>query len=100
MIQKAKNPARNSSGPPGIPATDEHPQPNGASLLPKLVKVITRPGIDRAKLFESATGRTVYAYSVYAEDTSKLVREDVHGNKSVGRLVNGRFRVHRVLSKV
>ncbi len=99
MSQKAKTPARKSSDPPGIPATDEHPQPTAASLLPKLVRVITRPGIDRAKLFESATGRPVYAYSVYAEDTSKLVREDVHGNQSVGRLVNGRFRVHRALSK-
>jgi hypothetical protein len=98
--KKVKKAARQSNDAPAIPTTGKNQQPTAASILPKLVKVLTRPGIDRAKLFLSATGRPVFAYSVYAEDTSKLVREDIHGNRTVGRFVKGRFRANAVRSKV
>jgi hypothetical protein len=38
---------------------DEHQQPTALLYLPKLVRVITRHGIYRTKLFESATGRPI-----------------------------------------
>lgn len=48
--------------------------------------------INRAAFFRSATGKPVYAYSIYLKDPTKIVREDQAGRKTVGRLVGGRFR--------
>lgn len=71
---------------------DVSPQENASSLFAKLAKVIAKPGTSRSQVFRSGSGRRVYAYSVFAADPSKLVREDAKGTKTVGRLVNGRFR--------
>jgi hypothetical protein len=62
------------------------------SILARLGKAISKPGIDRASIFRSESGKKVYAYYISSEDPSKIVREDVSGNKTVGRMVAGRFR--------
>jgi hypothetical protein len=61
-------------------------------VLARVGKVMNRPGTDRTRIFRSASGKTVYAYSIDSKDTTKLVREDAAGQRTVGRLVSGRFR--------
>jgi hypothetical protein len=61
-------------------------------VVARVGKVMNRPGTDRTRIFRSASGKTVYAYSIDSMDTTKLVREDVAGRRTVGRLVSGRFR--------
>ncbi len=63
-----------------------------SAIFAQLGKAMAKPGVDRARIFESASGKRVYAYSVFVEDPTKLVREDASGRKTVGRLVGGRFR--------
>lgn len=74
------------------PKKDARPQELAPSMLPKLGKAINKPGIDRDKIFRGASGKVVYAYSSHPQDPTLFVREDVSGNRTVGRLVNGRFR--------
>jgi hypothetical protein len=64
-------------------------------ILARLAKAISKPGIDRAHIFRSESGKPVYAYFVSSEDPSKIVREDVLGRRTVGRLAGGRFRAVR-----
>lgn len=45
----------------------------------------------RKRFWRSAEGPRVYAYSVYPQDTSLIVREDSNGKKQLGKLVKGRF---------
>jgi len=61
-------------------------------VVARVGKVMNRPGTDRTRIFRSASGKTVYAYSIDSKDTTKLVREDAAGRQTVGRLVSGRFR--------
>jgi len=63
-----------------------------SALVAGLVRATRKPGTSRERVFNSSVGKRVFAYSVYAGDTTKIVREDASGNRSVGRLVNGRFR--------
>jgi hypothetical protein len=63
-----------------------------SALVAGLVKATRKPGTSRERIFNSSVGKRVFAYSVYAGDTTKIVREDASGKRSVGRLVNGRFR--------
>ena len=63
-----------------------------STLVAGLVRATRKPGTSRERIFNSSAGKRVFAYSVYAGDTTKIVREDASGNRSVGRLVNGRFR--------
>lgn len=62
------------------------------AMLPKLGRALNKPGIDRDKIFRGASGQVVYAYSAHPQDPNLFVREDVSGNRTIGRLVNGRFR--------
>ncbi len=62
-----------------------------SDVLARLAKAISKPGVSRASIFRSSSGKRVYAYSVYSKDPSKLVREDVSGRQTVGHFVNGRF---------
>ena len=64
-------------------------------MMARMVTAILKPGFDRRSIFRSSKGKRVYAYSVYPSDLTKFVREDEHGVKTVGRLVNGRFQVLR-----
>ncbi len=61
------------------------------SLLTGIARATRKPGIKRADVFRRGSGRKIYAYSVMPSDTSKIVREDAAGAKTVGKLVNGRF---------
>lgn len=68
------------------------PQEKTSALIAKIGQVASKPGASRTSVFRSSIGKRVYAYSVYPKDTTRIVREDATGNRSVGRLVNGRFR--------
>jgi hypothetical protein len=61
-------------------------------VVARVVRVTNKPGTDRNRIFRSNSGKTVYAYSIDSRDTSKVVREDVSGQRTVGRLVSGKFR--------
>ncbi|MEI9815104.1 MAG: hypothetical protein WDO18_21745 [Acidobacteriota bacterium] len=70
-----------------ISATGKAPE-----VLKKIMKLVAKPGIDRDSVFQTNLHQPVYAYSVFVEDPTKLVREDVSGTKVVGRVVGGHFR--------
>ncbi len=63
-----------------------------ADVLARVGKVMSKPGANRKRVFRSASGKSVYAYSVDPKDTTKVVRENAAGQRTVGRLVSGRFR--------
>jgi len=73
------------------------PKERVSGILAKVAKVMTKPGADRTRVFQSASGKPVYAYFIYSKDPTKVVREDVSGRRTVGRLVNGRFRLARAV---
>ena len=62
-------------------------------LIDNMMKAALKPGFRRDTVFRPK--RRVYAYSVCPEDVSKIVREDANGKKTLGRLVQGRFRPSR-----
>jgi hypothetical protein len=62
-------------------------------LIDNMMKAALKPGFRRDTVFRPE--KRVYAYSVYPEDISKIVREDANGKKTLGRLVQGRFRPSR-----
>jgi hypothetical protein len=68
-------------------------RPSG--IIARVAKAMSKPGIDRARVFQSVTGKPVYAYSILANDPTKLVREDASGKKTIGKVVGGRFRPTR-----
>ena len=61
-------------------------------VVAQVVRVMSRPGTDRKRIFRSTSGKAVYAYSIDSKDTSKVVREDASGQRTVGRVVSGKFR--------
>jgi len=70
-----------------VPAKEQ-----ASKLIADLAKAIGKRGTSRDPIFRSKIGKPVFACSIYPKDTSKIVREDANGNKTVGRLMNGRFR--------
>jgi hypothetical protein len=62
-------------------------------LIDNMMKAALKPGFRRDTVFRPE--KRVYAYSVCPEDVSKIVREDANGKKTLGRLVQGRFRPSR-----
>ena len=72
---------------PAVPSNEKAPV-----VVARVVRVLNRPGTDRKLIFRSTSGKKVYAYSIDLRDTSKVVREDVSGQRTVGRLVSGKFR--------
>ncbi len=73
------------------PRKDSKPQELASPMLVKLGRAINKPGTSREKIFHGASGQVVYAYSAHPQDPALFVREDADGNRTVGRLVNGRF---------
>lgn len=61
----------------------------GGTLLMQTERALRQPGVARGSVF---TVSGVSSYSAYARDPSMIVRESRDGTKTVGRLVNGRFR--------
>jgi hypothetical protein len=68
------------------------PGEQASGVLARVAKVMNKPGANRAGIFKSVSGRPVFAYFVYAKDPTKVVREDVTGRQTVGKIVGGRFR--------
>jgi len=68
------------------------PKERASGILARMAKAIAKPGADRTRVFQSASGKPVYAYSIYSKDTTKVIREDASGHQTVGRFVSGRFR--------
>jgi hypothetical protein len=64
-------------------------------LLPRLAKALSKPGITREAVFGKSSGRAVFAYSMDPSNPEQLVREDAQGKRTVGRMLNGRFRPTR-----
>jgi len=73
------------------------PEESAGELVVKAAKALGKPGIDRTVVFGRPSthrrAKTVYAYSVYAADPTKFVRESVDGTQKVGTIVNGKFKV-------
>src|SRR5437868_5880009 len=53
------------------------PKERASGVLARVAKVMTTPGTDRTRLFQSTSVKPVYAYSIYSKDPTKVVREDV-----------------------
>jgi hypothetical protein len=68
------------------------PKEKASGVLARVGKVMSKPGTNRKRVFRSASGKPVYAYSIDPKDTSKVVREDAIGRRIVGQVVSGRFR--------
>jgi len=61
-------------------------------LLNRAAKAFAKPGFDRRVIFGSGRNSKVFAYSVYPDDPSKIIREAADSTRMIGRLVGGRFR--------
>jgi hypothetical protein len=66
------------------------PEDGAAVLVNKAWKALKKPGISKQAVFRNASSG-VFAYSVYPQDTTKVVREAADGTRTIGRLVGGRF---------
>jgi hypothetical protein len=64
-------------------------------LLNKAARAFAKPGFDRQVIFGSGRNGKVFAYSVFPDDPSKIIREAADGTRTIGRLVGGRFRPSR-----
>jgi len=61
-----------------------------ATLVPKVAKALSRPGIASEVVFKGRT-HNVYSYSVDTSDTSRVIRVGANGRRTVGRLVGDKF---------
>jgi hypothetical protein len=68
------------------------PKERASGLLASVAKVMSKPGADRTRLFQSTGSKPVYAYFIYSKDPTKVVREDASGRQTIGRFVSRRFR--------
>ena len=66
-------------------------------LLNREAKAFAKPGFDRRVIFGSGRNGKVFAYSVYPDDPSKIIRETADGTRTIGRLVHGRFRASKAI---
>lgn len=58
-----------------------------AALLPRFVKAISTPGLNRDAIFKGRSNKGVYAYSLDPKNPDLLIREDASGKKTTGKLV-------------
>lgn len=73
-------------GSPLVPPVSER----AATLLPKVARALSRPGISKDVVFKGRT-HNVYSYSVDTTNTEHVVRVSEDGRRTVGRLVGTRF---------
>lgn len=66
---------------------------SSGKLISSLWKMSQKRGIKRDTIFRKNAPRKIYAYYVLSSDPSKMVREDAKGEKLIGRVTNGKFRV-------
>ena len=71
------------------------PEDSTTVLVKKAARALNRPGIARSDVFRGPDAAKVFAYSVYPQDPTQVIREAADGTKVVGRLVDGRFRASR-----
>jgi hypothetical protein len=72
-------------------AASTKPSEEARRLVGETAKALGRPGIKKSAVFKGG-GAEVFAYSVDPEDPRRIVRRSGAGKKTVGRLVDGRFR--------
>lgn len=77
---------------PGGGANSAPKDQSAKNLLPQLGKAMSKAGIKREAVFRSGSSRNVYAYSMNPANPEQLVREDAQGKRTVGRMVDGRFK--------
>jgi hypothetical protein len=61
-------------------------------LVKKAVHALRKPGIKKESVFRGRQADRVFSYSVYLKDPTKIVRETSKGARTIGRLVDGKFR--------
>jgi hypothetical protein len=61
------------------------------TLVGETAKALGRPGIKKSAVFKRGAPE-VFAYSVDPQDPRRIVRRSGAGKRTVGRLVDGRFR--------
>lgn len=61
-------------------------------LLARTARALAKPSISKRSVFGPTTKSKVFAYSVYGKDPSQIVRESADGKKTIGRVVNGKFK--------
>ena len=74
------------------PVTETPADQLAGPLLRKLGKALAKPGISREAVFGRTANRNAYAYSIDPTNLERMIREDVEGNRTVGRMTNGVFR--------
>ena len=66
-------------------------------LLNRAAKAFAKPGFDGRVIFGSGRNSKAFAYSVYPDDPSKIIRETADGTRTIGRLVHDRFRASKAI---
>lgn len=69
------------------------PEDKTTVLVMKAARALNKPGIDKSVVFRGPNAAKIFSYSVYPQDTTKVIRESGNGSRVVGRLVDGKFRV-------
>ena len=64
-------------------------------LVKKAVYALRKPGIKKESVFRGRRADRVFSYSVYLKDPTKIVRESSKGTRTIGRLVDGKFRASK-----
>lgn len=76
----------------GDPPVVETPKDQMAGpILRKLRPALAKTGIAREAVFGRAPKKNFFVYSLDPTDANRIIREDAAGQKTVGRMVNGRF---------
>lgn len=76
----------------GNKVTETPADQEAGPLLLKVGKALSKPGVRREAVFGTQPKKNFYAYSLDPTDPTRMVREDAEGNKSIGRMVDGKFR--------
>jgi len=74
------------------PVTEAPADQAAGPLLRKVGRALAKPGVSREAVFGAAPKHNFYVYSLDPTDANRMIREDVAGNRTVGRMVNGAFR--------
>jgi hypothetical protein len=67
------------------------PSEEARFLVRKAAKALKRPGIVKSAVFKPGHG-VVFAYSADPKDPKRIVQRSFAGKRTVGRLVEGRFK--------
>ena len=80
---------RTSGNPKVFVSTDQMAK----TLAIKIGQALLRPGLNRTSVFKThiPSQKTIFAYSIDPQDPSRFIREDESGDRTVGRMVNGKF---------